>query len=561
MSALAVCRRMLEVGAADLGPETRWRLTPSSASPCPCPTQQRRPPARAESTDRTGPARLARRDNRSATRFAPTRHSWPVPEHAGLWSPSRRALTIGLVLNVTIVASEALAVVDDHADRRERPRRQPRPLRLGLLGVLPRQPHRHRHRRPPHRSVEPGQGLFVLGFALFSPGCLVGGLAPSMQVLVAGRVLQGARCGRDPGRRLRLDRAGAPGNSGHRMFATLSTAWVLPGVIGPTVAGIVAQAFHWRVVFLGLLPLIAVAAAMTIPAMAAVGPAAAASGEAEASTSAAVAGRLFACRSHWSWRRRRGDDRCGSDRCPPGAGPAAHRHRDRPRVPGVPAADPCGHAPGGSGLPSAVLLRGFLTFAFFAADAYVALALEDWRGTERGRIGTGPHRRQPSPGRAGRGSRPAGSAGWARRVRPGRVCDGRGRDPRVRGDPVTGRPDRRRRRLLGGCRSRHGLLLLAAVTPRPARRAAREPGDRDGRTPAVGCPRDVAGDRCRWRVHRARSSLDGADGWVGLAWAFGAGMGAVVAVTGFRTGRPDRPGADRAETCDRSAANPGLRTR
>src|SRR5260221_6711420 len=28
----------------------------------------------------------------------------------GLWSPGRRALTIGLVLNVTIVASEALAV-------------------------------------------------------------------------------------------------------------------------------------------------------------------------------------------------------------------------------------------------------------------------------------------------------------------------------------------------------------------------------------------------------------------------------------------------------------------
>src|SRR3954469_8077020 len=34
----------------------------------------------------------------------------PASEPDGLWSPSRRALTIGLVLNVTIVASEALAV-------------------------------------------------------------------------------------------------------------------------------------------------------------------------------------------------------------------------------------------------------------------------------------------------------------------------------------------------------------------------------------------------------------------------------------------------------------------
>jgi MFS family permease len=33
------------------------------------------------------------------------------------------------------------------------------------------------------------------------------------------------------------------------------------------------------------------------------------------------------------------------------------------------------------GLPAAVMLRGVLTFAFFAADAYVPLALQDWRGT------------------------------------------------------------------------------------------------------------------------------------------------------------------------------------
>ncbi|MFL5774810.1 MAG: MFS transporter, partial [Chloroflexota bacterium] len=31
-------------------------------------------------------------------------------ESAGLWSPGHRALTIGLVLTITLVASEALAV-------------------------------------------------------------------------------------------------------------------------------------------------------------------------------------------------------------------------------------------------------------------------------------------------------------------------------------------------------------------------------------------------------------------------------------------------------------------
>jgi MFS family permease len=34
-----------------------------------------------------------------------------------------------------------------------------------------------------------------------------------------------------------------------------------------------------------------------------------------------------------------------------------------------------------AGMPAAVLLRGLLTFAFFAADAFVPLALHDWRGT------------------------------------------------------------------------------------------------------------------------------------------------------------------------------------
>ena len=42
---------------------------------------------------------------------------------------------------------------------------------------------------------------------------------------------------------------------------------------------------------------------------------------------------------------------------------------------------PAGTLRAARGLPSAVLLRGFLTFAFFAADAYVALALQEWRGT------------------------------------------------------------------------------------------------------------------------------------------------------------------------------------
>jgi len=41
---------------------------------------------------------------------------------------------------------------------------------------------------------------------------------------------------------------------------------------------------------------------------------------------------------------------------------------------------PSGTLRAGRGLPAAVLLRGFLTFAFFCADAYVPLAIQEWRG-------------------------------------------------------------------------------------------------------------------------------------------------------------------------------------
>ena len=57
-----------------------------------------------------------------------------------------------------------------------------------------------------------------------------------------------------------------------RMFAVISTAWVLPGVLGPGLAGLVAEHAGWRWVFLGLLPLVAVAVGATLPPLRRVPP-------------------------------------------------------------------------------------------------------------------------------------------------------------------------------------------------------------------------------------------------------------------------------------------------
>jgi MFS family permease len=94
------------------------------------------------------------------------------------------------------------------------------------------------------------------GVGTFAAGLLIAGLAGHMAVFVAGRAVQGFGAGvmvvllyviagqaYDPALRPRL-------------FGAISTAWVLPALVGPLVAGLVTTHLSWRWVFLGLLPLI-----------------------------------------------------------------------------------------------------------------------------------------------------------------------------------------------------------------------------------------------------------------------------------------------------------------
>ena len=114
----------------------------------------------------------------------------------GLMAPQRRALTVGLVLTITFVASEALAVVTVMPVVA----RDLGGLRLygwvfsgfmlgSVLGIVAAG--READRRGPALP-------FVAGVVLFGSGLAVAGLAPSMGVLVAGRVLQGIGAGAVP---------------------------------------------------------------------------------------------------------------------------------------------------------------------------------------------------------------------------------------------------------------------------------------------------------------------------------------------------------------------------
>jgi len=119
-----------------------------------------------------------------------------APPNDGLWSPKRRALSLGMVFTITLLAFEALAI----GTVMPAVARELHGLELygwafsafflgDLVGIVV------------VGGLIDRAGLarpFVLGLILFALGLVIGGLAPSMEVLVAGRLLQGLGAGAIP---------------------------------------------------------------------------------------------------------------------------------------------------------------------------------------------------------------------------------------------------------------------------------------------------------------------------------------------------------------------------
>jgi MFS family permease len=183
----------------------------------------------------------------------------------GIWAPARRLLTVGLVLAVTLVAFEALAIATilpvvgrELGDLRLYGWVFSAFLLASLIGIVVAGT--LADRVPPWRPM-------LAGLALFAVGLVIGGTAPTMAVLVAGRAVQGLGAGVVPAIAYVAISRCYPEESRPRMFAVLSTAWVVPGLVGPAVAAVVAAAVGWRWVFLGLLPLVVVAGILVVLAL------------------------------------------------------------------------------------------------------------------------------------------------------------------------------------------------------------------------------------------------------------------------------------------------------
>ncbi len=114
---------------------------------------------------------------------------------------------------------------------------------------------------------------FLAGVLAFAGGLAIAGFANSMEVLVAGRVLQGGGAAALSSVAYVAVARAYPAEEQPRMMALLTSAWVLPGLFGPALAAGVARQVGWRFVFLGLAPATLVAGALALRGLRDLGPA------------------------------------------------------------------------------------------------------------------------------------------------------------------------------------------------------------------------------------------------------------------------------------------------
>ena len=189
----------------------------------------------------------------------------PVPATTPLLSPAYRWATVGMVSLIFLFAFEAMAVTTimptvsaDLGGRSWYSATFSATLAASIVGMVTAGI--WADRRGP-------RGPMVASAVVFGVGLLVGGLAPGIEVFVAARFLQGLGGGAmTVALYVLVARIYDPVDH-PRIFGAFAAAWVIPSMIGPTIAGVVAEAVGWRWVFLGVVGLAAGATAMLRPAL------------------------------------------------------------------------------------------------------------------------------------------------------------------------------------------------------------------------------------------------------------------------------------------------------
>lgn len=291
----------------------------------------------------------------------------PTAETGGVLSPQYRALTVGMVALITLVAFESLAVATAMPTVAQALDGLPLyalafggPLASGVVAMVVSGT--WSDLKGPTRPLWHGTAWFLAGL-------LIAGLAPSMEILVAGRIIQGFGSGLLTVALYVVVGQLYPARLRPRIFAAFATGWVVPSLVGPAIAGLIVEHTSWRIVFLAV-PVIAIPAALVMRP-----------GLARGSAYDVRPGRLWDKRALWAVA------------AAVGVGLLHYGGQQRGVVQIVllviglagvvafaPRLLPSGTFAFGRGLPSVVALRGLVAASGFGAEVFLPLMLTRERG-------------------------------------------------------------------------------------------------------------------------------------------------------------------------------------
>ncbi|CAH0182311.1 MFS transporter [Microbacterium foliorum] len=180
-----------------------------------------------------------------------------VTSTVSIWDRQRRWVTAGAVALIFFAAIEALAVttvmpiVSDALDGRALYAVAfAGTLATSVIGMVA---------AGAWSDARGPRGALYVAVTLFIAGLVLSGLANTMEQFLIGRLVQGLGTG---GQTVALYVVVArlyPPQLHGRIFAAFAAAWVVPSMIGPFLAGAVAEYLDWRWAFLGVAVLTAVA--------------------------------------------------------------------------------------------------------------------------------------------------------------------------------------------------------------------------------------------------------------------------------------------------------------
>ncbi|WP_433940037.1 MFS transporter [Paenibacillus lautus] len=183
---------------------------------------------------------------------------------AGVFDAKYRALTIGIILAVTTVAFEGLALVTIAPTLAQ----QLNGLHLfgwifsafllaQILGTM------IIGQRINRIGVFASFGISIF---IFVTGIVIAAVSVNMMMLLAGRAFQGFGAGAIVTCVYYIITLGYPDKLRTKILALFSGAYILPALIGPYIAGLIAEYMSWRLVFWLVLPFIGLAVLLTLPA-------------------------------------------------------------------------------------------------------------------------------------------------------------------------------------------------------------------------------------------------------------------------------------------------------